>query len=52
MTNDITVSNLKGASYALLLVGLVAGIMGLAFNARTALLPAAIVFGWFQIGGL
>ncbi len=40
------------ASYALLFAGLAAGAMGLLFSPRLALLPAAAVFGWAQMGGL
>jgi len=39
-------------SYALLLVGLAAGIMALPFSPHLAMLPAALMFGWSQIGGL
>ncbi len=40
------------ASYAILVVGLAAGTIAMAFDLRLALLPAAVVFGWSQIGGL
>jgi hypothetical protein len=40
------------ADYALLFAGLVAGMVAAPFNLRGALLPAALVFGWSQIGGL
>lgn len=40
-------------SYALLLVmALAAGIITLRYEMRFALVPAATVFGWTQIGGL
>lgn len=40
------------ASYVLLFMGLAVGIMTIPFSLRAALLPAAVVFGWSQIGGL
>ena len=40
------------ASYALLLVGLALAIITLRFNLHLALLPAAVIFGWTQIGGV
>jgi hypothetical protein len=40
------------ASYALLLSGLVVGIVAARFSLKAALLPAVLVFGWSQIGGL
>jgi hypothetical protein len=55
MINTFSASNLNPiarASYALLLIGLAVGILVLPFSLRTALLPAALIFGWTQIGGL
>jgi len=40
------------ASYVLLFAGLAAGILAVPFSLRIALLPAVVVFGWSQIGGL
>jgi hypothetical protein len=40
------------ASYTLLFIGLAAGILVLPFSRRAALLPAAVIFGWSQLGGL
>jgi hypothetical protein len=47
-----TVNPLVRASYLLLFAGLAVGILALPFSARAALLPAAVIFGWSQIGGL
>ncbi len=52
MTADTTISNLKRVSYTLSFLGLAVGLVVLPFNPRAALLPAAVVFGWSQIGGL
>jgi hypothetical protein len=40
------------ASYAVIFVALVTGITALVFSPAAALLPAAFVFGWTQLGGL
>ncbi len=40
------------ASYAVVFVALAAGTMAVPASPRAALLPAAVVFGWCQIGGL
>jgi len=40
------------ASYTLSLVGLAVAITTLRFNLHLALLPAAVIFGWTQIGGV
>jgi hypothetical protein len=40
------------SSYALLLSGLVVGVVAAPFNPKVALLPTVLVFGWSQIGGL
>ena len=53
MRSALSFSNpLVPASYALLLVGLAAGMMVVPFSLHLALLPAAVIFGWSQIGGL
>ncbi len=55
MKKPLCVSNLNPLappSHALLCVGLLAGILVLPFSPRLALLPAAAIFGWCQIGGL
>jgi len=40
------------AGYAVLFASLVAGILALPFSLRLSLLPAALLAGWTQIGGL
>jgi hypothetical protein len=45
-------SRIKHLTNAVLLASLVFGIAAVPFNLRLALLPAAFVFGWSQIGGL
>lgn len=45
-------SHLRRVTYALVFVSLGFGIAVLLFNARLALVPAAVAFGWLQIGGL
>ena len=55
MQRPLCLSNLNPlvpASYAVLFAGLAAGIIVLPFSPRLALLPAAAIFGWCQIGGL
>jgi hypothetical protein len=47
-----TLNPIVRASYALLFTGLAVGIVALPFSLRAALLPAAVIFGWSQIGGL
>lgn len=47
-----TLNPLARASYVLLFAGLAVGTMTLPFSLRAALLPAAVIFGWSQIGGL
>lgn len=47
-----TPNPLARASYVLLFAGLSVGAMTMPFSLRVALLPAAIIFGWSQIGGL
>jgi hypothetical protein len=39
-------------SYALLLGGLVVGVVAAPFNLKVGLVPAVLVFGWSEIGGL
>jgi hypothetical protein len=39
-------------TYALLGAGMICGSVALCFDVRLSLLPAALVFGWAQIGGL
>jgi len=46
------VLHIRRVTYALLLACLALGLAALPFNVRFALLPAAIAFGWSQIGGL
>jgi hypothetical protein len=43
---------LERLTYGLLWIGLACGVLGLLFDVRLALLPAACAFGWAQIGGL
>lgn len=45
-------SGLVRTSYGLLIVGLVIGSVTSVFSPRIALLVAALIFGWSQIGGL
>jgi hypothetical protein len=55
MINALSLSTLNPfvrASYVLLFAALSVGIMFAPFSPRAALLPAAVVFGWSQIGGL
>jgi hypothetical protein len=40
------------AGYLILLIGTAVGLSVAAFSPRAALLPAAVIFGWVQIGGL
>jgi len=40
------------AGYAVLFASLVAGAFALPFSLRWSLLPAAVLAGWTQIGGL
>lgn len=49
---DQCASHLRRISYALLFMSLVFGAVTVLLNARLALLAAAVVFGWSQIGGL
>jgi hypothetical protein len=46
-----TLNPLVRASYTLLLTALAVGIMAVPFSLRVALLAAAVIFGWSQIGG-
>jgi hypothetical protein len=46
------VSPLVWASYTVLFAGLATGTLLAPFSVRGALLSLAVVFGWFQIGGL
>jgi len=39
-------------TYIVLLVSLGAGVLAIHFDLSLALIPAALVFGWSQIGGL
>jgi len=55
MTNAFSISTMNPivrASYVLSFAGLVIGAVALPFSLRAALLPAAVIFGWSQIGGL
>jgi hypothetical protein len=38
--------------YLILSIGTAVGLSVAAFSPRAALLPAAVIFGWVQIGGL
>lgn len=51
-TSNSTLNPFVPASHVLLSVGLAAGIMAIPFSLQVALLPAAVIFGWSQIGGL
>lgn len=48
----LTPNPLVRASYPLLFVGLAIGLIAVPLSLRVALLPAAVIFGWSQIGGL
>jgi hypothetical protein len=55
MTYKISTSTRKAlvrTDYLILLVGSAVGLSVAAFSPRAALLPAAMIFGWVQIGGL
>ena len=52
MKQDSSSTLILRVSYALLLMALAAGIIALRYEIRFALIPAAVVFGWTQIGGL
>ncbi len=53
MREDHSISNPFGlVGYAVLVAGLAAGSLAIPFSPRLALLPAAVIFGWTQIGGL
>lgn len=53
MKNDAYVSNpFTTANYVVLLGALLFGASAIPFNLKVALLPAAVVFGWSQIGGV
>ncbi len=43
---------LARASYLILSAGLAAGILALPLSPLAALLPAVVIFGWSQIGGI
>ena len=45
-------SKIETISYAVSFASAVTGVLALHFSPRAALLPAAFVFGWCQIGGL
>jgi|KBSSwiStaDraftv2_1062776.scaffolds.fasta_scaffold62189_2 hypothetical protein len=47
-----TTNPLVRASYSLLIAALVIGTVTSVFSPRAALLAAAVIFGWSQIGGL
>jgi hypothetical protein len=48
----MTISRITRFTWALLLASFVCGLVAVCFNVRLALLPAAVIFGWSQIGGL
>ena len=52
MRSDWTKSRLDHASYLLLFACLTCGVAIVPFHTKLALLPAAVVFGWSQIGGV
>jgi hypothetical protein len=55
MTHEISTSSRKAVvrtGYLILLIGSAVGLSVAAFSPRAALLPAAVIFGWVQIGGL
>lgn len=55
MTCEISASTRKAldrTGYLMLLIGSAVGLSVAAFSPRAALLPAALIFGWVQIGGL
>jgi hypothetical protein len=55
MTCEISTSahkTLVRAGYFVLSIGVIVGLSVAAFSPRAALLPAAVIFGWAQIGGL
>jgi len=55
MTCEISTSTHKAlirTGYLILLIGSAVGLSVAAFSPRAALLPAALIFGWVQIGGL
>ena len=45
-------SKIESISYVVSFAGAVTGVLSLHFSPRAALIPAAFVFGWCQIGGL
>jgi hypothetical protein len=47
-----TLNPLIRASYVVLVAGLAVGLIAIPFSLQLALLPAAVIFGWSQIGGL
>jgi hypothetical protein len=54
MRNNSVASNpasFMRVGYVLLFGGLAAGVLAVPYSLRVALLPAAVVFGWSQIGG-
>jgi hypothetical protein len=55
MLRNMTISKsspFTRASYAVLVVGLTLGTVVMPFDLHLALLPAVLIFGWSQIGGL
>ena len=48
---NMNVRPLVRASYVVLLSSLVAGMILTSFSLRAAMLAAAVIFGWSQIGG-
>jgi len=45
-------NNIAVASYVTLAASLAAGLWLIRFNVAASILPAAVMFGWFQIGGV
>ena len=55
MTCEISTPTRKAlvrTGYLILSIGSAIGLSVAAFSPRAALLPAAVIFGWVQIGGL
>jgi hypothetical protein len=55
MNNTVSTTSVNpfaNATYVVLLAGLGGGLATMHFGLHWALLPAAVIFGWSQIGGL
>jgi len=51
-TEQADMWRLKFGSYLVLIICLAAGTLALPWGVQVAILPAAVVFGWSQSGGL